>query len=133
MTACALGMSSIKYGAEWAPPVTNRPVFDLFLHARSVPTATLRAAGVSSVFVRGTPKIIALIMLIDLPRAHVHDDALDSGVPPHGALRDVFLGPARSHRGRGRAQSRQHTSQMSTIIAHELAVPGAITNYGNGF
>ena len=63
MTAVLLGMSSIKYGAEWALPVTNRPVFDLFYTLKIGPYSDLAGWSFQR-FVREHAEIIALIMLV---------------------------------------------------------------------
>lgn len=139
MTAVLLGMSSIKYGAEWALPVTNRPVFDLFYTLKIGPYSDLAGWSFQR-FVREHAEIIALIMLV-IFLVLTYTTTLSILVRRRTrALRDA-LGQ-RDRIEAEAAQSRQHIAnlertgivgQMSTIIAHELKQPlGAITNYGNG-
>ena len=139
MTAVLLGMSSIKYGAEWALPVTNRPVFDLFYTLKIGPYSDLAGWSFQR-FVREHAEIIALIMLV-IFLVLTYTTTLSILVRRRTrALRDAL--DQRDRIEAEAAQSRQHIAnlertgivgQMSTIIAHELKQPlGAITNYGNG-
>ena len=139
MTAVLLGMSSIKYGAEWALPVTNRPVFDLFYTLKIGPYSDLAGWSFQR-FVREHAEIIALIMLV-IFLVLTYTTTLSILVRRRTrALRDA-LGQ-RDRIEAEAAQSRQHIAnlertgivgQMSTIIAHELKQPLAvIRNYARG-
>lgn len=139
MTAVLLGMSSIKYGAEWALPVTNRPVFDLFYTLKIGPYGDLAGWSFQR-FMREHAEIIAIVMLV-IFFVLTYTTTLSILVRRRTrALRDAL--DQRDRVEAEAAQSRQHIAnlertgivgQMSTIIAHELKQPlGAIANYSNG-
>lgn len=139
MTAVLLGMSSLKYGAEWALPVTNRSIYDLFYTLKIGPYQDLASWSFQR-FMREHGEVIALILLMAFL---ILSYTTTLSILVRRRTKD--LRAALSERDRieaEAAQSRQHISnlertgivgQMSTIIAHELKQPlGAITNYGNG-
>ena len=139
VTAVLLAMSGLKYGSEWALPVTNRSVYDLFYVLKIGPYQDLASWSLQR-FVREHAEIIALILLM-IFLILSYATSLSILV----RRRTKALREALSERDRIEAeavQSRQHIAnlertgivgQMSTIIAHELKQPlGAITNYGNG-
>lgn len=139
VTAVLLAMSGLKYGSEWALPVTNRSVYDLFYVLKIGPYQDLASWSLQR-FMREHAEIIALVLLM-LFLILTYATSLSILV----RRRTKALRAALSDRDRIEAeavQSRQHIAnlertgivgQMSTIIAHELKQPlGAITNYGNG-
>ncbi|MGN1150288.1 MAG: PhnD/SsuA/transferrin family substrate-binding protein, partial [Sutterella sp.] len=139
VTAVLLAMSGLKYGSEWALPVTNRSVYDLFYVLKIGPYQDLASWSLQR-FVREHAEIIALILLMIF---FILSYATSLSILVR--RRTKALREALSERDRIEAeavQSRQHIAnlertgivgQMSTIIAHELKQPlGAIANYGNG-
>ena len=139
MTAVLLGMSGKRYGAEWALPVTNRSVFDLYYELKEGPSRDLAGWSLER-FLREHAELIAVSLLM-LFMILGYATILSVLV----RRRTKALRSALDERDRIEAevaQSRQHIAnlertgivgQMSTIIAHELKQPlGAITNYGHG-
>lgn len=139
MTSVLLGMSGLRYGAEWTMPVSNRSVYDLFYDLKIGPYQDLAQWSLRRV-VREHSDLIALVLLCSfLALSYMTAISVLVRRRTH-QLRHALEERARIEREV--AQSRQHIAnlertgivgQMSTIIAHELKQPlGAITNYGNG-
>lgn len=139
MTAVLLGMSGLKYGAEWALPVTNRSVYDLFYTLKIGPYQDLASWSFQR-FVREHGEVIALLLLMAFL---ILSYTTSLSILVRRRTKDLRAALHERDRIEAEAaQSRQHISnlertgivgQMSTIIAHELKQPlGAITNYGNG-
>jgi two-component system, LuxR family, sensor histidine kinase TtrS len=139
MTAVLLGMSGRRYGAEWALPVTNRSVFDLYYELKEGPYRDLAGWSLER-FLREHAELIAvslLMLFMILGYATILSVLVRRRTK---ALRSAL--DERDRIEAEAAQSRQHIAnlertgivgQMSTIIAHELKQPlGAITNYGHG-
>ncbi len=138
-TSLLLTMKGSPYSGEWAIPVSNREIYDLFYDLKIGPYQDLAGWSLQR-YVREHAEMIAVVLLLVFL---VISYTMTLSILVRRRTR--ALREALEDRDRIEAeasQSRQHIAnlertgivgQMSTIIAHELKQPlGAITNYSNG-